>query len=652
MSGPRSLSSVISCIAFLALSCHGPLPRTAVGRDSAAHGHRVLLLSLDGGAAADLERLRNAGELSGGLARLLAEGESAKYSLPVSPAATSVNHASMATGYPPARTGIVSNAFHVPGQPLGERTAGLSMPSETEALWSAARRQGKRVGVVAFPGVDASGPRGDWGIDWMRSLSRTEVVTVSAADWRPLAGPVQRTGGRRSFSPPLGARLVAAATGGVGACEAVAIDTTDDHRVDYDEFLIPCADPSGRTVPGVRVGQWLALRVEIAVTGAEPSPSAYGPEPPVQALAWCKLLALQPGTGEAKVYLGPATAAGGYPARYIADLRRAGLRWPGPPDDRLSAAAWRGDPGIDLETWFEQSQRLTRFLIDAMIAGLADGDTDLVMGYLPALDQAGHLLLLEDPRQALYSEARRAALGQMRDRVWRMVDAELARLLDTVDLRTTTVFVVSDHGMQPVHTALDLNAAFEREGLLAFAAPERIDPSRTQVWAVGYGGIAHVYFNLIGREPAGIVTAAEVPALEERVRGVLRGIAIASAGDAAPAAQRAAGRPIAAIYTRAEAAQIGLDHPNSGDLIAFGSPGYVFKSDWHQGAPLSGLPTSYGDHAYPSSLLSMRAIFLAVGAGVERRITGPRSVLDVAPRVAGWLGIERPQPAVPDDGRP
>ncbi|HWJ54956.1 MAG TPA: alkaline phosphatase family protein, partial [Vicinamibacterales bacterium] len=519
MSGPRALLSSVVLTAWLALSCHGPQPRTA---PESAHGHKVILISLDGAAAADLERLQASGAFEGGLARLFAAGESARYSLPVSPAATSVNHASMASGYPPSRTGIVSNAFHVAGQPIGERATGLATPSETENLWAAARRQGKRVGVVAFPGADPAGPRGDWGIDWMRPLSRPETVTVHAGDWRPLTEPT-RTGGRRSYSPALAARLVAGATGGVGVCEAVAVDTSDDHRVNYDELLLPCGDPSGRTLPNLRVGQWLALRVEIAIAGAEPSPSAYGPEPPVQAMAWCKLLGLEPATGEARIYLGPASAAGGYPARYAGNLRRAGLRWPGPPDDRLTAAAWRGDPGIDPETWFEQSQRLTRFLIDAMIAGLADGDTDLVMGYLPAIDQAGHLLLLEDRRQALYSDARRASLAQMRDRVWRMVDVELGRLLDAADLRSTTVFVVSDHGMQAVHTALDLNAAFERAGLLAFETPERIDPSRTRVWAIGYGGIAHVYFNLIGREPAGIVTAAEVPSLEERVRGLLRG---------------------------------------------------------------------------------------------------------------------------------
>lgn len=598
-----------------------------------------MLLSLDGGAADDFERLRAAGAFSGGFARLLAAGESARYALPVSPTATSVNHASIASGFPPARTGIVSNAFHVAGLPLGERTAGLATPSETESLWTAARRQGKRVGIVAYPGVEADGPRGDWGIDWIRPLTRSRMVLLGAAEWRPLTGPERLADRRRSYSPPLAARIGPGAAG-AEACEAIAVDRTDDGRVDYDELLLPCGDPSGRTQPAVRPGQWIPLRFELAAPGGESGAGGEG-EPPVPALAWCKLLALDPATAEATLYLGAAASTGGYPAAFAASLRQNGLRWPGGPDDRLTAARWKGEPGIDLETWFGQSQRLTRFLVDTLLLGDRRRDTDLVMGYLPALDQAGHLLLLEDPRQPYYSEARRVELRQMRDRVWRMMDQELGRLLDGIDLRTTTVLVVSDHGMQPVHTAIDVNAVLERAGLLAFSAPDRIDPNRTRVWAVGYGGVVHVYLNLLDREPAGIVTAAEAPDLVERVRALLAGLAAEPGGE----------RPVAAVYTRAEAGPIGLDHPHSGDLVAFARAGYVFRHDWHAGAPVAGTPTSYGDHAYANTLDSMRALFLAAGRGVPQQKTGPRSLLDVAPRVARWLGIEPPRATSTAGGR-
>lgn len=582
------------------------------------------MISLDGAAAQDLFRLHREGRLRAGLERAFAEGEVAEALIPVSPASTSTNHASLATGFPPAITGIVSNAFHVAGRPLGERAGGLYTPIGAETLWQAAHRQGKRVGVVAFPGFD-SVPRGDWGHDWPRTpAAPSQLIEIAADGWHALVGPARLAAASPSFSPPLGATL--AATG----CDAVAIDRSDDGRVDYDALLVPCADPSGRTVPALSVGAWQQLLFD-APHDADISGSA-GPEPPRAVAAWAKLMTLDPASAATRLYLGAAYSPSGYPESYVAALRRAGLVWPGSPDEHRVAAAWRGEPGIDLETWFEQERRLTQFLIDAMIAGWRVGDTDLVMGYIPALDQAGHLLLLEDPRQAGYSETRRDERRRMRERVWQLVDSELGRLLAVVDLSTTTVALVSDHGMEPVHSAIDINAALERAGLLAFSSPERIDPTRTQAWAVGYGGVAHVYANLIGREPAGIVAPADLPALLARLRAELSGIA----------ASQTAVHPVAAVYSRAEAAPLGLDSEHSGDLIAFAAPGYVFRAGWRQGAAVVGLPTSYGDHGYFNDLASMRAIFLAIGGGVHRRSTGPQSVLDIAPRVAAWLGIDPP----------
>lgn len=520
--------------------------------------------------------------------------------LPVSPASTATNHASLATGYSPARTGIVSNSFHLAGRPLEERVGGLYTAIGTETLWQAARRQGKQVGVVAFPGFD-SAPRGNWGVDWpLKPALRSRLVALS---------PVRSTLG--------------ADTG----CEALARDRTDDGALDYDSIQVLCTAASGAALPAVDlgVGEW--RRLQLGPAGA----------PRGGVWAWAKLLALDARTAAGWLYVGPAYGPSmpeGYPQSYTAALGGAGWIWPGTPDEALVAAGWRGDPGIDLETWFEQEQRLTHLLIDAMIAGWRSEPTDLLLGYLPALDQAGHLLLLEDARREGYSAARRDARRLMRDRVWQMVDRELGRLLDAVDLGTTTVALVSDHGMQPVHTAIDLNTALETAGLLRFADASHIDPARTRAWALGYGGVAHVYFNLKGREPAGIVAPSEVPELRLRVLAALDGIAIS--------AEKGTEQPVAATYSRAEAARFGLDSPNSGDLIAFAVPGYVFRSDWHQGRPLAGTPTNYGDHGYFTDVPSMRAIFLAVGGGVGKRSAGVASVLDVAPRASAWLGIDRP----------
>src|SRR6185369_6291422 len=88
--------------------------------------------------------------------------------VPVNPTLTAPNHISLATGYAAGLTGIVSNRFHPPTAPWGAVVSGFAAPIGTETLWEAARRQGKRVGCMAWPGVDGRGDRrrADWGMTY------------------------------------------------------------------------------------------------------------------------------------------------------------------------------------------------------------------------------------------------------------------------------------------------------------------------------------------------------------------------------------------------------------------------------------------------------------------------------------------------------
>jgi hypothetical protein len=52
-------------------------------------------------------------------------------------------------------------------------------------------------------------------------------------------------------------------------------------------------------------------------------------------------------------------------------------------------------------------------------------------------------------------------------------------------------------------------------------------------------------------------------------------------------------------------------------------------------------------HGYLNTHPSMRAVYLAVGAGVPHGKTGMMKNPEVAGRVAAWLGIEKPRPEAP-----
>lgn len=350
------------------------------------------------------------------------------------------------------------------------------------------------------------------------------------------------------------------------------------------------------------------------------------------ARCWAKVLHRD---GESvRVFFGGHYGIQGYPAEFEQELRSR-LLWPGPPEGDLLKETWEGRPGIDLDTWAEQQERFAAFFTDALLATAGHSEWDLLMGYTPVLDDAGHQLLLVDPRQPGFSPERRDELGEARARIWRAVDRELARLLAAMDLKTTTVLVVSDHGMAPTHTRVDVDALLRDWGLLVLGPDGKVlEGSRAD--AIGVGGICHVYLQ---------------PGLPEAERVRLRDDLRARLG-----AWKVEGEaPIERIVAREDAAEIGLRHPNSGDLILLAVPGYTFRDDEDPvGAAVT--PTvTYGKHGYSREHPAMRGLYLAVGAGVKKGSANPSGTIattDVAGRVADWLGIEKPRREPPATAAP
>lgn len=100
------------------------------------------------------------------------------------------------------------------------------------------------------------------------------------------------------------------------------------------------------------------------------------------------------------------------------------------------------------------------------------------------------------------------------------IDREIGDTLDLLE-DDDIVLVVSDHGAQRLDGGFCINEWLIREGLLTITArpgkpspltPAMVDWSKTKVWSEG-GYYARVFVNVEGREPNGIVTAAEYPAL-------------------------------------------------------------------------------------------------------------------------------------------
>lgn len=583
----RSLRWLLPVLAVLA--CHTAPPQAPAPPPP----RRVILLSLDGASAHELHRLHGERAFSaGGFARFFAEGQVAERLIPINPSLTAPNHISLATGYPADRTGIVGNVFHRPGTPFLETVSGFSAPIETETLWEAARRQGKRAGVMAWPGADDTGERrrADWGMVYVNDPDReAELVTLKKEEWKPASAP-----GLDSRSPIRSARITIGA--GAQTFDLFAVDRTDDGKVNYDGVMF----------------------------GAESMPISAGAwqDVPCRRAAVCavKLLHLDPDLATARLYFAGLYTFQAYPQSFAADLGAQGLTWPGPPDDDRLNDTWAGRPGIDLETWIEQDVRFAHFFGEGLLAAARRPDWDLLMGYMPVLDEAGHQLTLADPRQPGFSAARRDELEMARRRVWQAVDRELVRLLAAVDLRTTVVAVVSDHGMAPVHTLLDPNVLLREQGLLATDAEGKILEAGTAAYAVGSGGVSQVYI---------------APGKGD-LRARLRRLFADWTADGE--------RPVERIFDRHDAKDAGLDHANSGDLILFFREGYSARGGLLKQGRASAPADVLGMHGYFNVHQEVHGIYLAVGAGIGKGNAGTVRNPEVAVKAASWLGIEKPRP--------
>jgi predicted AlkP superfamily phosphohydrolase/phosphomutase len=104
------------------------------------------------------------------------------------------------------------------------------------------------------------------------------------------------------------------------------------------------------------------------------------------------------------------------------------------------------------------------------------------------------------------------------------MDRELGKLVDKLN-QDTAIMVVSDHGAKALQGGFCVNEWLKEEGLLVLDHQPpglvplekcEIDWSRTKVWGSG-GYYARVFFNMEGREPNGVVPAAEYEAFRDEM---------------------------------------------------------------------------------------------------------------------------------------
>jgi predicted AlkP superfamily phosphohydrolase/phosphomutase len=616
---PRALS--LLAIVMLAVVASAPSCREEAGAP-AVRAERVLMVSYDG-LGADLAWQWIGTGLAAepdGLAALAGEGLAVRRLRMSSPTLTAVNHATLATGRPPSATGVVSNVFHRPDTPVTKTVQGYAASYGVPALWTAASRQGVRVGTLMWPAADAGAidRMGDFGVVWPRlPLAPSELLELDPAQ----AG----TTGELMSKDGVAARLwvvemsLGAAEPASVALEIATYDGAPDGLPRFDTVAARLAGGDGTwRLAGER--EWLSLELE-ARSATDQRPRRYA--------LWCKPLLLDRTGGGLRLYRGALWRLVGYPGDFEDRITDAVGPFPGVPDQRLLTDWWLDmSTGIDLDTFVEQAERLDRYLDRIAEWVLANEDVRLVMAYHPTADEYQHSSLLVAPDQWAYTPGSALAAREGLKRIGRSVDRSVAAMWSALDPARDALLVVSDHGVVPVHSEVRILLALEAAGLVEVAdeGGERRVATTSPMAAAISGGCAHLYLNLAGRETDGVVARAEAGELLARAARALADLEL----DGRPVVER--------ILKRAEAAELGLDHPNSGDLVVFLRPGF-FGSSRLDGEVIA--PSSlYGQHGYLESHNAMCGVLFARGAGVVRTETEELPATEVAPLVARWLGFE------------
>ncbi|MBA2475198.1 MAG: 5'-nucleotidase C-terminal domain-containing protein, partial [Actinobacteria bacterium] len=214
--------------------------------------------------------------------------------------------------------------------------------------------------------------------------------------------------------------------------------------------------------------------------------------------------------------------------------------------------------------------------------------------------------------------------------------------------RDTTVFASSDHGFAPQWYAVNAGTVLAEAGLQGTAQTSncRVGGAPTQVKACWAGGTAQFYVNLEGRDPGGVVPAAEYEAVRTRIVTAFQGLA----DSANPGKQ-----VVLKIFRKEELRDVdGTDalHPSrSGDVVVVLRPPY----QWDAASPGKRIAPSqfFGQHGYLPDLVdlehnvNLHGTFVAAGPGIRSSETPVEDVraIDLAPTMAYLMDMLGPQNA-------
>jgi 2',3'-cyclic-nucleotide 2'-phosphodiesterase (5'-nucleotidase family)/predicted AlkP superfamily phosphohydrolase/phosphomutase len=675
-------------VATLVVSAGSGSARTT--KDTPGKADRVVYFTSDGMRPDLMERYAKDG-LMPTYEALMKDGATGDNGLlPAFPPNTGVGWYTLMTGTWPSEHGSTNNTYHRVGEGNFNNRTSFSTAGTLQAdtLAASAERDGKKVAQIEWVGGAQSGIAGPT-VDFTNFFSTRGVlaaplnateqagaaafgISYQVASFAAASGWSNVPAGDDVVAPPQQTTLTVAtsfaAQNPTRTYDVYIYDSVVNGTPAYDHAILV---RSGAAKNGALASVNLAVGdfKEIKLTGAD---GLIGARAGQTAGFYVKLIALAPSLSSFKLYFTsverviatcstaacnalPAGGAGENKLeKYIADnLPTAIAADFAPLEARI----------IDEDTYVQQGRDLEKAYGDAVLSyilGTLQPDTDLAFVGYPVTDEFSHQFMAlttptdmdgnpnptyDDTNYDGIPDGRVAARDGYIRSVYHEADAKLAAARALMGGDPTT-FASSDHGFAPQWYAINAGKVLQDAGI---NTDENFSNCRaaagTKAKACWAGGTAQIYINLAGRDPGGIVPAADYETVRNQIIAAFQNLT----DPANPGKQ-----VLLKILKKEELRNVDGDdslHPSrSGDVVVVARPPYQF--DAATAGQRIALSNFFGQHGYLPDLvdikhnINMHSTFVAGGPGIkhEDNVKNVR-MIDLAPTIAFLMRIPEPQNA-------
>ncbi len=330
------------------------------------------------------------------------------------------------------------------------------------------------------------------------------------------------------------------------------------------------------------------------------------------------------------------------------------------------------DPWAFMDGWMSPELYLEQLGLHADWWGkatkhiLENKEWDMAFSWVGTIDHIEHVLYSGiEPRARVYDPDKADFCWHMIRETYRQVDDNIGRILESVDLDNTYVILISDHGMTHLDWNPYVKEHLSRAGLLEYVLDlSTDDPSNLSInWENTKCHPlepchAHIFINLKGRDPQGIVEPEDYERVQEEIIRALLNMKDPETGD----------QVVALAIKKKEAGTLGIyegpGYDRVGDVLYAWKPGYMShpfiyrsKVQYRDGTErvianpelyeAAGLCRNFtGVHLALPTLPKMHAVMVMAGPGVsqyERKF--PARIIDVTPTLCKLLNIDVPKDA-------